>query len=318
LAKKRPGVNHGFPDRIAGELSSSYVRGCFFVLLLALLTVSSNAYPCSIFMVTEAGEVLVGNNEDYYLDVTPRIWITPGEPGEHGRVCFGFDRRFSRPFAQGGMNTAGLFFDVAVTPPGPEPKADLPEPPRNMGDRLLAECATVEEAVAWLAKYRLTLLKASHMLLADATGDSAVVELVAGEMQVLRDRPPFRAITNFSLKQPELGNHPCPRFTLMEQALGSRTGPIHPEGAARLLQAVAVPKTPMEEEERDGGTLYSNVYDLKRRVIHVYARGDFTKRLVLDVGAMLAKGSGTHSLDALIAERGEAVSVQSSRPPDPS
>ncbi|HRI89753.1 MAG TPA: carcinine hydrolase/isopenicillin-N N-acyltransferase family protein [Candidatus Hydrogenedentes bacterium] len=259
----------------------------------------SNA--CTIFMAEGDGIVLAGNNEDFYLDVNAKMWVTPGKKGEHGRVTFGFDQNRRYDFAQGGMNDKGLFFDAAVTPKGPPPREkNKPVPPKNMGDRMLAECATVEETITWLGKYRLTLLDGGHLLIADAAGDAAVIELIDGEMKVIRKETDKKAIgvTNFSVTKPELGNYPCSRFTKMRDAV--KAGPATVEGFKGILQSVAVPKTYSEQDKRYGGTLYSNVYDLTNGVVYLYNRYDFGQGLKVNVAEFLKKGKATYQIDELL------------------
>ncbi len=183
-------------------------------LLVAAVFSSTSAFSCSIFAAATPEVVLAGNNEDFYFDVTPKVWVTPPSTSNRGRVCVGFGNEHSDPFAQGGMNDAGLFFDAAVTPKEKLNRVkNRPKPPRNLGDRMLAECSTVQEAVAWLGKYDLNWLNGGHFLIADATGDAAVVELEGTEMRLFQKKVGnYVAATNFSFKDPALGNYPCPRF----------------------------------------------------------------------------------------------------------
>jgi penicillin V acylase-like amidase (Ntn superfamily) len=44
-------------------------------------------------------------------------------------------------------------------------------------DNLLAECATVEEAIKWLEQYNILFIR-SHMMLVDKSGSSVAVEWV--------------------------------------------------------------------------------------------------------------------------------------------
>ncbi len=270
-----------------------------FILSIPIVIYAPVAQACTIFMAEGDGVVLAGNNEDYYLDVTSMMWVTKGKKGEHGRVCFGFKRKpFSR-FAQGGMNDAGLFFDAAVTPRGPEPVGDgKAKAPSNMGDRMLAECATVSEAVAWLGKYKLNLLRASHLLLADATGDAAVVELVDGAMKVFPKEGSYQVVTNFALANPGAGNYPCIRYAMANQVLGAHRE-VSIELVRNILQGAALPRTHIDEENRDGGTLYSNVYDLTHRIVHIYREREFDAPIAIDLRDYIKRGSKTYRLDEL-------------------
>ena len=71
-----------------------------------LVLVAPAALACTAFLICGNGEVLYGNNEDYW-DTNTRMWFTPGENGDLGYVAVGYDNLFP----QGGMNEAGLAFD---------------------------------------------------------------------------------------------------------------------------------------------------------------------------------------------------------------
>lgn len=263
--------------------------------LAVVLGMAPGAHPCSIFMAVDGDTVLAANNEDFYLDVEPKVWVTPGKDGEHGRVGVGFDEGHSDPFAQGGMNDAGLFFDAAVTPKSKEKRIKgKAKAPRNLGDRLLAECATVAEAITWLEQYDLSLLHGGHLLFADATGDGAVVESHDGEMKIFRRKVGnYVGATNFAFADPALGNYPCPRFKKIDDYFKVQHGPVTLDAFRELLASIAVPRTYDETAKRDGGTLYSNVCDLKAGVILLYRESAFDKPVRLEVKELLAKGEQT-------------------------
>jgi hypothetical protein len=252
-------------------------------------------------MAVDGDTVLAANNEDFYLDVEPKLWVTPGKEGEHGRVCVGFDEGNSDPFAQGGMNDAGLFFDAAVTPKSDEKRIKgKAKTPRNLGDRLLAECATVAAAIAWLEQYDLSLLHGGHLLFADAAGDGAVVESHNGEMNIFRRKMGnYVGATNFAFADPGLGNYPCPRFKKIDDYFKVERGAVSVDGFRELLASVAVPRTFDEKAKRDGGTLYSNICDLRAKVFYLYKESAFDKPVRLDVSELLAKGGQTILIKSL-------------------
>jgi len=261
------------------------------------------ADACSIFAASKNGLVLVGNNEDYYLHVIPRVWVDAGGPDEYGRITFGFGPEKSRPFAQGGVNSAGLFFDAAVIPKiGPSPKRK-PKPPGNMGDDMLAECSTVNEALAWLRKYDLHRLEGCHFLLADKSGAATVAEFIGGELKEIPSGKKYIAATNFAFTKPEAGNFPCPRFETIRAALGDATPDpdVSIDGFRALLAATVVARTPDAEARRDGGTLYSNIYDLSNGTITVYRESRWDASLRIDVAEWLARGDESIPMDTLFA-----------------
>lgn len=261
-------------------------------LVMGVMLATFASYPCSIFMAVDGDRVLAANNEDYYLDVTPVIWVEPGEEGKHGRLCWGFEEEKPRDFAQGGLNTKGLFFDAAVTPEsGTKRIKGKKKSPDNMGDAMLAECATVTEALAWLERWDLQLINNGHLLLADASGDGAVVELHEGAMRVFRrEQGNYVAATNFSFAEPGRGNYPCPRFEAVRKYFKEEKGAVSPEAFREVLRSISVPRTRDESKGRDGGTLYSNLCDLKQGTITFYRERDFDSPLVVSLEQELAKG----------------------------
>ncbi|GMV99245.1 MAG: hypothetical protein AMXMBFR84_03840 [Candidatus Hydrogenedentota bacterium] len=267
--------------------------------LVSCALTASAASACTIFVAAKDGAVIAANNEDFYLDVTPKLWITAGENGDYGRVCVGFaEKKRARPFAQGGMNEVGLFFDAAVIPPEPEPKDKKPKPPENMGDRMLAECGTVEEAIAWLGQFNLKIMNGGHFLIADRSGAAAVVELVDGELKSFPKTKDYIGVTNFAVADPSRGNFPCPRFAALKKEL-TPEATVTPEFCRDVLNAVAVPRTHDPKTKRDGGTLYSNVCDLKNGVVYLYRESRFDKPVVIDVAEHHAKGTAAYDMDDL-------------------
>lgn len=277
-------------------------------LLLIAAAGALSALPssaCTIFFAAKAGLVLAGNNEDIYLDKVPIVWVRPGGDAEHGRITFGFEEPDGKVFAQGGVNDAGLFFDAAVTPKVGKAQRRKERAPENMGDAMLAECASVDEAVAWLEARDLRLLVGSHLLLGDKSGGKAVVELIEGETKVIRSDKDYIAATNFSFSKPEAGNYPCPRFDAVRLAFGGNEAPpiaVNVENFEAILESTAVPRTRIEDEQRDGGTLYSNIYDLTRGTIRLYRESNWKHPVDMDVSEWLARGEQTLLMDSLFRE----------------
>ncbi len=239
----------------------------------ALLACAHGALACTIFSVHRDGAAMVGNNEDWYYSYASTARVARGFEGEYGRVCFG-----NSGYVQGGMNEKGLFYDGATCPgtaPGSGP--DKETLGWDMGEQLLTHCASVDEAVAFLERRNAPRGFGDHLLLADLNG-SAVVEWIDGELRVIRPEADFQIATNFALSAPELGGHPCPRYSALEQALQS-SAPVDP--AKLLLQAA--------QSWDGGGTKYSNVYDLRRLSVTSYAKADFSNPFTLSLTAALDK-----------------------------
>jgi hypothetical protein len=235
---------------------------------------------CTVFSVARGGKVLVGNNEDAPYSFPDKMWFVPAIDRAHGRICFGW-----YCFAQGGMNDQGLFMDWAVTPNAGKSKSDKPPFEGNIVERVLANCATVEEAVALFQKYAYPGNDA-HFLIADRAGSSVVGEWIDGQFKPVRKSGPYQLITNFLLNDPPRGNYPCRRYTTASKMLDN-SGSITVQDCAAMLKAVSADWT---DGDSRGGTKYSNVFDLANREVYVYYRRNFDKPIRVNLAKELRKG----------------------------
>jgi hypothetical protein len=78
-----------------------------------------------------------------------------------------------------------------------------------------------------------------HYLLADVTGDAAVVEFDAGEIRVLRNDTGWLHMTNFLLSDVDSTAGHCDRYDTITGELDSAAGELDLEGALRILERVA-------------------------------------------------------------------------------
>jgi choloylglycine hydrolase len=264
------------------------------------LSVPSHLPACTIFVSTRAGRVLVGNNEDAPFKFGAKAWFTPNRDGFFGRVCFGWDGEPGwAPVAQGGMNEEGLFFDFAACPRTDTPyDPDKPHFRYNFGEKILAECSTVKQAIRMFQAYTLPEQHGvfGHFLIADATGDSAVIEQVEGKLTIIARDKDFQVATNFYLSKPSLGGYPCKRYDRATEALKTLAEPSA-DAIRSVLKSVSGRGRSASGEE--GGTLYSNIYDLKNREVIVYYKQGFDKPLKIRLAEELAKGAHTIDLQKL-------------------
>jgi penicillin V acylase-like amidase (Ntn superfamily) len=226
--------------------------------------------------------VLVGNNEDYNNPRT-RVWFVPSNGKDAGRVYVGFDNMFP----QGGMNDRGLWFDGFATAPVESTRSlHKPPLPPNFVDKVMAECGNVEEVVREFNRYNLRDLRRAVLMFADAAGDSAIIEPDA----IIRKNGRYQVQTNFhqSLPKPE---YSCDRFVVATEMLDKAGKDISIELFRRILAAT--------HAEGKYPTLYSNIYDLKRRIMYLYHFHNFENVVVIDLRAELKKGRRTLELPSL-------------------
>lgn len=249
---------------------------------LSILLLASPALPCIVFCVSDGKHAYGGNNEDY-TDPRTRMWIVPGEAGQHGRVCFGF----TDGFAQGGINDAGLFFDGLALDAQDVAPTEKPSLPANPGDFALARCSSVKEVLELFEHYDRGFLESGQLLFGDRSGDGAIVEAGA----VIRKQGPYLVSTNFRQSETPPKTATCPRFQSAERILSMTEASV--DACRKVLSAT--------HQEGEVSTLYSNVYDLEKGRIHLYHFHEFETVVVLDVAEEIAKGAHTVEIASLFA-----------------
>jgi hypothetical protein len=255
--------------------------------IMALFCAPGLAFPCTVFCLSDGTMAFGGNNEDMLFDPETRMWVVPAEsPGKHGRVYFGY----ADGFPQGGVNDAGLFFDGLALDFEPVPSSpDKPSIPGNFADRVLAECATVAEAIALFEMHNMRSMERGQLLFGDRTGDGAIIEGNA----VIRKKGTYLLATNFRQSKTPPASATCERYRLASRILEG-DGPASVDRCRRVLAAV--------HQEGNAWTLYSNIYDLKAGKILLYHFHDFDLPVVLDIAEELAKGPHSHAIFSLFPE----------------
>jgi tetratricopeptide (TPR) repeat protein len=272
----------------------SILRVVVVAVLIAGLLGIGDCLACTMVMVAKGEVVLAGNNEDWQNPST-WMWFVPAKNGEHGRVCFGFDDGFT----QGGMNDQGLFIDAnALSPTGWQADPDKPIFRGNLMDHILAHCATVEEAADFFRSNSFPSLTRAKFPLADARGEAAVVEWGQGKLQILKRRGRYQISTNFVQSEAKPGDYPCDRYRMADQILGSRN-----EASVDLVRRVLS----ATHSELFYPTLYSNIFDLKARVVYLYNFHDFEEAVVIDLSQELRKGARKVAIPSLFTVKTQAA-----------
>ena len=123
-------------------------------------------------------------------------------------------------YAQGGMNDRGLFIDAnALSFTGWQPVEGKPTFEGDLLDTILAECATVEEAIAFCSRYNIPGPARARFPIADRTGASMVVEYGQGQVQYVRKTGAYQIATNFVITNVKGENYPCTRYRIVDQML---------------------------------------------------------------------------------------------------
>lgn len=259
----------------------------YFVLLMCFIFVgvkASNACSILYYIDKKTGKIYAVNNEDYWYNTNAYIKIIPANKTELARLWYGWDN-----FAQGGINEAGLFFDGAVTPDQPT-ISGYSGPKGNLGDEILANCLTVDDAINFLEERKVALTNA-HLLFGDSTKNALVVEWINGVKKIIRIEKNYLIATNFSFEDTEKGNYPCYRYAAMEKEIDRLENSVEPIGLREVgnIGARAV-QPPQEVEGKKVGTLYSSFFNISDMEFILVYQLDNSKITKLDLKAEFAKG----------------------------
>ncbi len=160
-----------------------------------------------------------------------------------------------------GFNEAGVAvstLDTNASSADQDPKKVTIWHPCRM--RLILDYAkNVDEAIALLGKYKAFFSEhdTDHIMIADRSGDSVVIEYNSGTMKVIRSGKPWQVVTNFTLdvKNPEdLSKYQ--RYEIAWTSLKNKKGVISNTEAMSLLVNISIADKSMD-------TFWSAVYDLQ-------------------------------------------------------
>ena len=260
------------------------------LIIFLSIQIDFNVSACTIFTASFGESVFAGNNEDMCTTNT-EIHLYPATADKYGRVFWGFigDGNF-----QGGMNEHGLFFDGAGLPFNEMPPGELPEfEGRFIMETVLEKCKTVEEAIALIKQYRHPSLQYAHDLIADATGDAAIIEWGNNKLNFIRKEDKnYLIATNFTISESKDIHSECKRYNIVESILSGEEPSLSSFEKALSLS----------HQEGNYGTMYSQIGDLKNKKLYVYNFHDFTTRYEIDLTKDLNSGETNYTIRDLFPE----------------
>lgn len=152
-------------------------------------------------------------------------------------------------FTADGMNEAGLAISDLSVPYSPLPAND--NAPCLTSDQIcrlvLNEASTVDEAVMLFDTFKLNAsmfetLSACHFLIADKSGNMAVVEIHDGKVDVVEPiHDNYMTVTNFYLNDDTSSGTGQARYNFVEDALAAKNGVMTVDEALDLLASVNDP-----------------------------------------------------------------------------
>lgn len=225
------------------------------------ITITGPELSCSTFnAVTPEGDYIFGRNFDMGYSPGVIVHTQPADGYESiSMVNLAFlgyqddympDKFFAKILALAapyvpldGINEKGLAVGVLLLPDKPTrqetEKVDINS---TTAIRLLLDkAATVDEAVALLKKYDMhdSANSCFHYQIADAQGNSVIVEYVNNQMQVLKPETSYQACTNFYLTPGEKYNfgEGQDRYEIVLTGLKEKDGVITAQDGMNLLKA---------------------------------------------------------------------------------
>ena len=224
---------------------------------------------CTSFAAVKAeGGVVFGRNFDWKHRASLLLYTDP--PGGYASVSMvdlfylGLEGMQSIPWSDravllatpyaaiDGMNECGVAIAQNAVPRRNTPKD--PNKPTLLNSQIvrlvLDRAKDVNDALTLIQDYNVEFVgNPVHFHIADASGDSAIVEYLDGGIVVVRDDKPWQVSTNYLLSEeikPE-----CWRYNKASEVLGGSGGAVSRQDAMRLLEAV-----------KQGHTVWSVVYGL--------------------------------------------------------
>jgi hypothetical protein len=262
------------------------------ILVLAVLWQVAAYEPgksCTIFTAVQDDVVLYGNSEDQH-NPDPVLGFYPASSAGYGSVHFGVRLPGGQTNFEGAVNDQGLAWDINSTPRfklNPRPEKPYYLGAQNYLTTITKEAASVEEAIRLAGDYDFGDSMKCQIHIGDASGDAVVISAGAdGEIAFTR-KPVgdgYLLSTNFNLAQPERGPVDWRWDTAGAKLDALRSGqPLTPAYARGILEAVHL-------RTLTSYTLYSNVIDLKNRIIYLHYMSQFDEVAEIDMAQELAKG----------------------------
>lgn len=260
--------------------------------IITFLGLTIGGAACSMCKITYDGQTYVGNNEDAWGTYS-RIWFVPGEEKSYGAAYLEHGKEKS---IQGGMNEAGLVFDVfTVQPIDSDSKRYFKDRPSTIM-HIMEHCATVHEVKAYLDLTDSRYSPIAMFWFIDAQGGSLIME---PDTLILGNEPYAALVNARPSSYPDYNQVPVARYHKAMDILnqGPQGGS---EYCANIMESMSACRGPLGE-----GTLYTTIYDLESKDIHVYFYHDFSTSVTFSLSDELKKGEHEISLPELFPENKE-------------
>lgn len=179
-----------------------------------------------------------------------------------------------------GMNETGLAIGILLLPDTPtaQNRGNIPIMCTTAIRLVLDKAATVDEAIALMAQYDINDSAASayHYHIVDASGQSAIIEYIDNEMQVLRHPTNRQAATNFyQYPSKNMHGYGHDRYGKVMDKLAAHNDVLTPAQAMTLLSDVTLVADVDVFSNQPAWTLWSAVYELDQRSVTIAAHRNY-------------------------------------------
>jgi hypothetical protein len=282
------------------------MRNKAIILLIFFIINGNPVFCCSAFTATQGKVILMGGNTDDYPRVNADCWVVAPQNGKYGYFFMRAIRDYYLPM--NGMNEKGLFFDMAGIPQNLwKRSANKLNYPGYLHEKMMQDCATVEDAIKLYTEYNAPHLQWGHIMVVDSTGDSVIIEWDVDDVAFIRKQQGenYQLMTNFFLLHPERGHWPCQRYTKAKAILDSAQS--YDWELFRQVHLTALSQS---------STTYSTIASPTTREIFVFFKRNFKEYATFNVIEELNRpDAGVHTdfanlfanIDILSPKQGELV-----------
>jgi hypothetical protein len=151
---------------------------------------------------------------------------------------------------------------------------------------ILDNAASVDEAITLIKQYNVvfTYGPTAHLLISDASGDSAVIEFLKGSPTVVKSTEPFQPCTNFIIsgRSTEKALNSCWRYKTAYTALKKLQGSVNSEQVMEILKNTS-----------KADTVWSTVYGQSTGKIRLAMNKDYRRAYEFSLSMKDRKGTKT-------------------------
>jgi hypothetical protein len=268
-----------FPSFVAPVVRG--LKGAY--LSKPIKTVDSSSDHCStVALRSKDGGVFFGRNFDHSNDACLIVRIHDGDGVASIAVIdlayLNLNRKdldetsliarlpllFAPYYAMDGVNRYGVAVsDMSVQPAQPPVEPKRPDIILSTLERMILDDAKdADEAVALVRSFNVHFAVArEHLMVADATGRSRIIEFIDGQIRVTPGEGPWQICTNDIVwkKSQEEREKSCRRYRAGSAAAGKLGGACDYDEARRVARSMSV----------ENWTMWTSVYNLKTREVRV-------------------------------------------------